>query len=371
MNIASLASPKPAFTMADFLSTYRYWALFLSSLFVAVGVAGLNFSLPLISQIAGSGPEIVGIFYLGSTLGWVTGAFVAFIVAARQGWAALVSSILVCGLVTAGFLTMPAVWGSPVFLFLFGLAVGTVRAVFPLAIAIFLVSGRPGKLDFACALTLMSTTILVSGFAPMGAGLLYGFDQSGLSVVWVSLTCLLLAMLVLLPARRLDFDEPPRQRHEPLLPRQRSPVTVAAILLTPPILLLLLGLGAYFFQVTEFGGAGSLALSFSVLLLCVALGAVIYLAYWIYRIHGELAGAAASQRLLTPLAATLIAILVPLGLPVLVMTLGDLLNDRARDRGQGASISIAWLAIWSFFLPPFAIALVQNAANESYAKDGG
>jgi hypothetical protein len=48
------------------------------------------------------------------------------------------------------------------------------------------------------------------------------------------------------------------------------------------------------------------------------------------------------------------------------MTLGDLLNDRARDRGHGSLISIAWLGIWSFILPPVAIGMIQNAANESY-----
>lgn len=62
----------------------------------------------------------------------------------------------------------------------------------------------------------------------------------------------------------------------------------------------------------------------------------------------------------------LIAILVPLGLPVLLMTLGDLLNERARDRGEANAVSIAWLGIWSFILPPVPIAMIQNAANDSY-----
>jgi hypothetical protein len=86
-----------------------------------------------------------------------------------------------------------------------------------------------------------------------------------------------------------------------------------------------------------------------------------------YCIHGELAGAAPSQQLLTPLAGMLIAIMVPLGLPILVLTLGDLINDRARDKGQGQLLSIAWLAICSFFIPPIAIAMIQNAANKSYS----
>ncbi|WP_244642918.1 hypothetical protein [Phyllobacterium sp. 628] len=251
MNNAA-ASRASDFTLADFLSTYRYWALFFASLFAAVGSGGLITFLPLISQTAGNTTQTLAVFYLGSTLGWVVAAFLAFIVAARNGRAALVSPIVVCGIVAVGFLAMPGALGYSPFLFLFGLAAGTVRAVFPLAIAIFLVSGRPDKIDFACALTLLSTTILISALAPAGAAMLFALDQSGSSVIWGFLACLFLAILVLLPARRLDFDETPRQRHKPLPQIQRSPILVCIILLGLPIVLLLTGLSANFFQVNAF-----------------------------------------------------------------------------------------------------------------------
>lgn len=367
MSDTSIASPKSGFTMADFLSTYRCWALFFASLFVAFGGEGLSTFFPMALQRAGIDPQGVGIFFIGSTLGLIVGALVALIAAMSRGRTALILSILVCGLATAGFLVMPVAWGSPALLFLFGLVVGTVRAALPLAVAIILVSGRPGKLDFACVFILMSATILVSRFAPMATGLLYAFDRDGLLIVWLLLGCMILAALVLLPARPLDFGETPRHRHEPLPPRRRSPVMVAAILLAPPILFLLMGLAARFLQVPTFGNAGLLALIFSFLLLCTAVGAVIYLAYWVYHIHGELAGAQASQRLLTPRAATLVAILAPFGLPILLVTLGDLLNDRARDKGEATLVSLPWLAVAGFLLPPLAIALIRNAANRSYA----
>ncbi|MBB4479228.1 putative membrane protein [Rhizobium etli] len=172
---------------------------------------------------------------------------------------------------------------------------------------------------------------------------------------------------MLVPAGNLAFDDAPRPRHKPLAPRQRSPLLVAVILITPPILILLAAVGIRLFQATDAGVSdSSIALLLTLLVFAIALAAFIYLAYWVYRIHGELAGAAPSQRLLTPLAAMLIAIIVPLGLPVLVMTLGDILNERARDRGRGNAVSIAWLGIWSFFVPPVAIAMIQNAANDSY-----
>ncbi|MBB5667736.1 MFS family permease [Rhizobium leguminosarum] len=158
----SAPSGNTDWTLADFLSTYRYWALFLSSLLLAIGGQGLSTVLPLISQMTGSSAQTIGIFYSGSTLGWGVGAFLAFVVASRQARSALIYPLVICAVVAISFLPAPALWGSPSFLFLFGLALGAVRAVFPLAIAIFLVSGRPGKIDFGCALTLMSTTILIS-----------------------------------------------------------------------------------------------------------------------------------------------------------------------------------------------------------------
>ncbi|MCH4548322.1 hypothetical protein MK632_21520 [Rhizobium changzhiense] len=360
MENTSAPSSNAEWTLADFLSTYRYWAVFFSSLLLAIGGQGFSTVFPVISQMTGNSAQTIGIFYSGSTLGWVAGAFLAFIVASRHGRSALISPLLVCAILAIAFLPAPALWGSPVFLFLFGVVFGTVRAVFPLAIAIFLVGGRPGKIDFSCALTLMSMTILLSAFAPIGASWLYGLDLGAVPVVSGLLACLLLAIILLVPAGNLAFDEAPRPRHKPLAPRRRSPLLVAIILITPPILIFLMAFGVHLFQANDADVASSpITLLLALLVFTIAVAAV-------YRIHGELAGAAQSQRLLTPLAAMLIAILVPLGLPVLVMTLGDLLNERARDRGRGGLMSIAWLGIWSFILPPVAIAMIQNAANDSY-----
>ncbi|MBB4479229.1 hypothetical protein GGE46_001797 [Rhizobium etli] len=133
--------------------------------------------------MADSSVQTIGIFYFGSTLGWVVGAFLAFIVAGRHGRSALISPILLCAVVAVAFLPVPALWGSPGFLLFFGLVLGALRAVFPLASALFLVGGRPGKIDFGCALTLMSTTILISAFAPVGASWLYGLDLGAVPVV--------------------------------------------------------------------------------------------------------------------------------------------------------------------------------------------
>ncbi|MFB2604733.1 hypothetical protein ACE04B_22505, partial [Rhizobium phaseoli] len=203
MENTSAPSSNAEWTLAEFLSTYRYWAVFLSSLLIAVGGQGLSTVFPVIAQMTGSSAQTIGIFYFGSTLGWVVGAFLAFIVAARHGRSALISPILVCAVVAVAVLPAPNLWGSPSFLLFFGLVLGAVRAVFPLASAIFLVGGRPGKIDFGCALTLMSTTILISAFAPVGASWLYELDLGAVPVVSAFLGCLLLAVILLVPAGNL------------------------------------------------------------------------------------------------------------------------------------------------------------------------
>ncbi|MBE1506609.1 hypothetical protein [Rhizobium viscosum] len=355
-------------TLADFLSTYRYWALFFSSLLLAFGGQGLSTVFPLMSSESGSSVQTVAIFYLGSNAGWVIGAFLAFVVASRHGRPALIAPLVACALVTSIFILAPALWDAPVFLFFFGLPIGAARAVFPLAIAIFLVGGRPGRIDFGCALTLISTTILTSTFAPVAASWLYQAFPGGLAVAIGFLACLVLAILLLLPARSLAFDDRPSERHRPIAPQKRSPLWVAVILAAPLVLIVLLSLGVYGFQGENTGASiySEVALLLAFAVLAIALAAFLYFAWWCYRIHGELAGAAPSQRLLTPIAGVLIAILVPLGLPVLLLTLADLLNDRGRESGKGRLVSIAWLAFWSFLFPPVAIALVQDAANRSY-----
>ncbi|MGV3551492.1 hypothetical protein [Rhizobium sp.] len=368
MENTTATSGKTVWTLADFLSTYRYWALFLSSLLVALTEQGFSTVFPLVLRQIGGTNENIGVFFFGMTTGWIIGAFLAFVVASRSALPALVAPLVVCIIVAFAALLMPDLWGLTVFLFLFGLAFGALRGVLALAIAIFLVGGRAGRIDFGCALTLMSTTILFGFAAPLLWSLLYEAIGGTTGLVIGFLVCMGVAILMLVLAGKLDFDDQPRIRHQPLPVQRRSPVAVALILAAPTLLSIALFVVANILPQIDGRSETSQIISlllalFSILL---AIGVFIYLAWWAYHIHGELAGAAASPRLLTPLAGMLVAILVPLGLPILLMTLADLVNDRAREKGQAPLVSIAWLAIWSLVFPPIAIALIQDAANRSY-----
>jgi MFS family permease len=356
-------------TLADFLSSYSFWALFFSSFLLSAAGQGLITLMPLVASEAGISHQSVAFAYSGMGVGWVFGAFIAFVVATRHPRAALVWPLAVCALVTL-LMFMSGLIGSVPVLLLFAVAYGAVNAVFPLALAILLLGGRPTKTDFGSALVLLSATALLSYIAPAGMSLL--FASSGFAaVVLAFILCLLVAMILVFFARDLGFDGAPRGRHKPIPPRQRSPFVVAAILFSPVVFSIFVAVGTYIVSPQAFSSSDvpGVVYLLSFLVFLVSVGAFVYLAYWVYRIHGELAGAAPSQRLLTPLAALPVGIFVPLGLPVLVMTLGDLLNDRAAEKGRPRLISIAWLAIWTLILPPIGIAMIQSAANRSYAMD--
>lgn len=367
MENQSAAPDNPQWTLADLLSTYRYWALYISSLLITLVEQGFSTVFPLVMRQINATNDTIGIFFFGMTAGWIVGAFLAFVVASRSGLPALVAPLGICMVFALASLVMPDLWGLPVFLFLFGLAFGALRGVVTLAIAIFLFSGRSSKVDFGSALTLMSTTILFGFASPILWSLFY--SANGITALVIAfLFCMIVPVIMLVPARKLDFDEQPRQRHEPLPVRRRSPVAVALILAAPTLLSIALFIAAQWLSEidTRSEASQAMSLAFALLSIVLVIGAFIYLAYWAYHIHGEIAGAAPSQRLLTPLAGMLIAILVPLGLPILLMTLADILNDRARSKGEGQLVSIGWLAVWSFIFAPVAIGMIQHAANRSY-----
>lgn len=371
METAENACDRAQWTLADFLCTYRFWALFLAWLLVGLAAQGFFIMIPAIASIAGLSATETSMYYSGSAMGWFGAAFIAFVVAGRAGRAALIWPLAICVLAVGTFMTAQSLWGSPVFLFLLGFPIGTAQAVFPLATAVFLVGAKPEKIDFAGAMVLLSAALLLSFLGPMITSQLYE-DQNVIPVAIFVLTAFIIAILLIAPAGNIAFDNAPRLRHKPLAPRRRSPLTVALVLLSAPILWLVVGVSIEVFRADLFEQAerpSAVLVVFLLIVLIATITAVIYFLYWIYRIHGELAGAQASQRLVTPLPALLITLLVPLGLPILLMTLGELLKDRAAQKGRERPLSIGWLALWSFCLPPVAMAMIQNAANQSYTQE--
>lgn len=360
--------------LADFFSSYRYWALLVAALVVAVGHQALVVMLPAALHTSGLSVTSIGAYYTSQQFGWISGAFVAFMVAPRCGRLALMVPVAICALIAAAGLWAPDLLASPGYLVVFGLANGTVQTVFSFAAAIYLASGRPDKRDFAPALVVITATAIPAMIVSATFNVTTLPDTILRVVYWIAFGSLICALLILLPCKQLAFDDAPRARHRPLVPRRRSPLVVGSATLIPAIAV---GIGMMLIasrwltsRYGLFSGGHSARMEVWALFGVVAaavLCVVAYIGRWFYRIHGELAGVSASQRLLTPRAAAWVSLFAPLGVPVLLMTLGDLLNERHREQHPGRVISMGWFGLCCFLLPPLAMAWVQHAANKSYA----
>jgi MFS family permease len=349
-----------SWTLADILSTYRYWALFLTSLFLALGAQSFSIGLPTFLQRTAGTAVTLGFFYSTSSFGWLIGGAVAVVAAARSPKLALLPFILLC-IISIALLLVPAVWNSALLLGLSGLCMGSVRIAALAVTASVLASGRSAKIDFAAAFVLMTAGSLIgTAFAGVAVSLIY--DSDGVNTVfWFPLICYGCAFLAPAFARPLDFDGSPRIRYAPLAFRRRSPLLIGSIAILIPVVVVLCLVLLY---EARFSDTNDTVLVVALCIWLVCLCAGIYLLYCCYRIHGELAGQEPSQRLLTPVAATLITIFIPLGMVAVLATLGDVLNARAQRDGGKRALSMTWLTVWAIFAPPIAVAMIQNALNK-------
>jgi hypothetical protein len=120
------------------------------------------------------------------------------------------------------------------------------------------------------------------------------------------------------------FREAPAPRGFPLPPKQRDPLEVALLCLLP-----------------------------------------FYGLYWVYRAHGEVTALAPSRSMLSPVGSLVAGLLVPLILPVMMVSLIDALKSRLSESEAAAS---RWVLLWAILLPPVAAALVQSAMNEAVSR---
>ena len=362
-------------TLADFLSTYRYWCLFVAALLIQSSGEALSMLLPLFMyEITGSmnaGAIDSSLFYLASQSGWVLGAFLSFMVLGRRAKVALIAPLIVC-CVIALFL----IWGkggvSSLTFIAFAVSSGVVRGVFVFAAAVFMSEGKASRVDFACALVIMMAVVPASmAVIPIIQALMFPSSIGVQRLLWFFVVCHIMALLVLLPCKTFFFDRAPVYRHRPLSARQRSPWLVALLAALPLVAILITVVftvpRVYLLPEGIFRGDSPVrfqVISLLALAAILLIAGVLYVGYWMYRIHGEQAAASPSQRLLTPRAAVFVALLAPFGLPVLLMTLGDILNDQAKEQGQPRVASMVALGFASLLFPPVAMALIQRAMNK-------
>jgi hypothetical protein len=319
----TVALETPAkWTWADLMSTYRFWALLLFYLLSSASFFMYSTLLPVLRESQNLNISELGLLLGVRNFSGLPGLYLAW-VTTRWRPVRMLFLIGVLQVVGTSFLVVPALATSPairtVGAALWGLGYYTTLLAIPALLADSLGGAKSFVLAFGAVLTFPS---LLQMLIPLSipAGLV---NSENLAIALVA--PLVLGALVLLPVRPLLFQEQAPRRGRKFPAKHREPVAVALLCLVP-----------------------------------------FYLLYWFYRFHGEAASVAGSRSLLSPLGAVGVSF-VPLMVPIMLTTLIDELNAHSVNVGMGRLRSSWSIFLWSIFVLPVGVALVQAAMNKFVA----
>lgn len=350
-----------AWTFADQISSYRFWALIGAYLCVVFNSHLIRSGVlqTVREQMAFS--ELSLVMGVGMPIGVVTGI--------TWGLLAVRSRTVLWLIVAALLMGAALLWAdaarseSSVFIWLTQLLVGeSLGYGFMLVMTALLAGGRAGSVALA---GVFAVVLLLKAMVDMSGSVAWIY----LSEQWPEVSAYLwgagiacVAALLLAPLLRHTqsplFSGIPALRHRPLQPRYRHPLAASAW-----GMLLWLGgmtaLGLLWYSLSRHFGSGDAIhpgwIGAALLAALVGLAGVVY---WNYRIHGEIAAQVPSPELLTPRAAAISCLLLPLAALLLPLQLATVLNQTQR-----VHISVAWLACWSLLMPAIAMAQIQRAVN--------
>ncbi|AZD86920.1 hypothetical protein C4K14_4098 [Pseudomonas chlororaphis subsp. aureofaciens] len=353
------ANSTPSWTFADQASTYRFWALIIAVLTVSLGATALRSHLTWLSQSSEAfqrGHSSLFVYcWMGGNL---VGVLAGLLLTQSKSVRGLFLVPLMAGALSVGVATLGDAYGVglPYVAFFWGqAAMMALAVVVPSTIA----GGTFSRASFGCAFALLSLLQMASNtYAGFGTLMLVN-KYGGQSTAIAACAAMFLAAALLAPLRQQPFDTAPRPRHRPLSPIPREGMMVGFIGALPGIALVVF---AGVVSTSHMRGSSLLILALIVLTL-VVLG-VVYSTYWIYRIHGEVASLFPSQELFTPRGALWMYLLVPLGGPVLLLTIGRTLREAAAQTGASVQHSSTWFNVWCAILPPIAMGLIQKRLNE-------
>lgn len=352
--------PRP-WTWADQISSYRFWALIGAWLCVAFNAHWLRSGLLQNLRAQYGYGDLAQALGVAMPLGIATGVVWGLLVVRRHTAQWLWAAVLLAG-VLLPWLTGGINASSLPIVVLHLLAGESLSYGFMLAVTATLAGGRGGRVAFAAVL---AVALLLKAVVDISAPVAFlqlnqywpalGLQTWGLMAA--GLACVLLVPLWHPRARPLFAGTPP-ERHRPLQPRVRHPL--AAALWGALLWLGALAALGLLWHATVYRYEAALSPWWLRLALGVALLGLIGVVRWNYRIHGEISALAASPELLTPRAAAIATLLLPLGALLLPLQLAQVLNHSGRTR-----ISVGWLVCWSLLLPAAAMAQVQHAANRA------
>lgn len=365
------AQPVPrSWTFADQISSYRFWALLGAWLCVAFNSHVLLTRSLQVARESLNVMEISLMMGLALPVGMVTGIIWGVLVVRAHTVHWLLVCVLLAGVLWPGVMASldSSVLSLPVLTVNLILAKSLAYG-FMLVVPVVLAAGRGGHLHLAAAL---AVALLCTACIDLGGGiavmsLQQQWPQVEIQVWGIGAACvaLLLLLPLLRPSVRSLFGAAPAQRHRPLPARDRHPLRPAlwGVLLWLGTLAVLCLLVYPQWRLEPASAMQPVWLRLA--LLCVLLG-LLGVVHWNYRIHGEIAGLAPSPELLTPKAAALAVLLLPLAALLLPLQLAAVLNQTQRTR-----IAVGWLVCWSLLMPAVAMAQIQRSVNRLAASDAG
>lgn len=353
------AEPVPArWTLADLASTWRFWSLIGVLVAAAYGVLVFRSAWSHLTYSNGYHlvRELTPYFWFG---GNAFGILLGIVLVQAKSTKGLAVMAAVCaGSYVIGWRALPEMSvGLAFFLMFLG---QLVRWAIAFTITVNLAGAVSDRFAFAGAFALLMAFQMMNDLGTSLAAS-YTFAKLVHRDYWAlfGAAAMAIASLLLTSTRGRLFDEAPAPRHRPLEPTSREGATVTIIAALP---------WAALAGVTWITATVPMSLeAIRQWLTAVTATFVLSLAataYWVYRIHGELAYIRQSSKLFTPRAALLFFLLVPLATPILMFTLGAVLREARDERPSLGRRSMGWFNAWCVVFPPVAMGMVQDQMNE-------
>jgi len=345
-----------SWTLADFASTYRFWAL-LTAIF-AFTFATRNF-IQAINWLPAPALDRSYVYEM-TLVANIPSILLGVLLASRND----VSGLLGAALCSTALYVSAWVFQAPILLFATAFVMQTVAMAFIFGFPVLLFSAASDRLAFTSVFAIfMLGYILLSIFNSIFFSL---YDLGSGNGFIVGIGALIVVICLLLSLRKNFFNSAPIPRQLSFPPASKSPAQFVILTGLPYLFLgvpiTLITLEPVFLYPVLLG------LPIVAIVLGIpALIGLIASAYWIYRIHGETAHFYPSPQLFTPKAALWMYLLVPISIPWLMLNLGAVLRQAAATHHVPLQRSENWFTAWSILFPPFAIGLAQRMMNDILA----
>jgi hypothetical protein len=307
-----------SWTWADMISTYRFWGLLVWFACFQLSINGTffpSFSL-FIGEFRGVASTEIGSLFMATTLFTLPGFFLGWLTirARKKSHLFLYSFFAVIGMLLISFTE------NLVFLYAGAALLGAASGAVTLIIPSLLAGGRGGAEMFAVAFSiLLRFRVLV--LSNQVSGIFYSHLSP---IVFFALLAvpIVFGTIFLLPVKSDYFFGRPPQRGFALHPERRDPFATGLLCLVP-----------------------------------------FYSVYLVYKQHGEIRTFTNSSKLLSPSAAALAVLLIPLIFPMMLVEMNSSLNRALAER-PGKRPRPTWvILLWGVLFFPVSLAFLQLDLN--------